>query len=68
MQRLLSYRFKQIPNIESIGPGAPNPYLPSRPAGGAGAPAPVTVNSPAEAEKLAPGTPYRTPDGTQYVR
>jgi hypothetical protein len=36
MQRLLNYRFKQIPNIESIGPGAPNPYLPSRPAVGAG--------------------------------
>lgn len=29
---------------------------------------PVRVNSPAEAEKLAPGTVYVTPDGRQYTR
>jgi hypothetical protein len=32
MKRLLNYRFKQIPGIETIGPGAPNPYLPTPPA------------------------------------
>jgi len=32
MQRLLNYRFKQIPGIETIGPGAPNVYLPQTPA------------------------------------
>jgi hypothetical protein len=33
-----------------------------------GAAAPVRVNSPAEAEKLAPGTVFVTPDGQQRVR
>lgn len=30
--------------------------------------APVTVNSPAEAHKLAPGTVYMTPDGRKFTR
>jgi hypothetical protein len=68
MQRLLNYRFKQIPGIETIGPGAPNPYLPKTPAAPSDTTGPVKVNSPADAEKLAPGTHYLTPDGHEYVR
>jgi hypothetical protein len=33
-----------------------------------GAPAPVRVNSPAEAQRLAPGTRFITPDGVERVR
>jgi len=43
MQKLLNYRFKQIPGIETIGPGAPNPYLPQAPAAPAAPTAPGGV-------------------------
>jgi hypothetical protein len=36
--------------------------------GAPSAKAPVRVNTPAEAAKLAPGTPYVTPDGKEYTR
>jgi hypothetical protein len=39
-----------------------------RAAPGGGGPAPVRVNSPAEAQRLAPGTRFITPDGVERVR
>lgn len=61
-----------LPKHDLFGGGEPE-HAPT-PAGPAGAPsapaagAAVAVKTPAEAQKLAPGTRYRTPDGTEYVR
>jgi hypothetical protein len=40
IQRLLRYRIKQIPGIETLGPGAPNRYEPSSSAAPESAPIP----------------------------
>lgn len=47
---------------------APAASVPSTPAGAPAARAAVPVSSPDEADKLAPGTRFRTPDGREFIR
>lgn len=52
----------------TVTPIRPQPAAPTATTTPAPSPKPVMVKSIAEAQKLAPGTPYVTPDGTPYVR
>jgi hypothetical protein len=70
------------PNLRSPGAGAPSAPAPSpasaqaAPGGPSaapapqpgGRPAPVTVGTPEEARKLPKGTPFKTPDGREFIR
>ena len=59
------------PGAAPLGPrGTAPPAAPAAPqaAPPAGPRAPVAVASPAQAARLDPGTPYRTPDGREFIR
>jgi hypothetical protein len=68
----------QPPSAPAAGPPLPGPMgtiagsagqaPPGAPPGGGGGGGVVTVQTPADAMKLPPGTRFRTPDGREFIR
>ena len=70
VKKIVNYRVNNIPGIKELGAGAANRYTgqtgfdPAAQDSGS----PVKVSTPEEAQKLAPGTHYVTPDNQEFTR